>query len=75
MLPVHASVTLPEVPRVILVGDRVHVKPVEGEIDDVGLIAPVKPLAAVTVIVEVPVTPELTETVVGHADTLKSVTV
>jgi hypothetical protein len=46
-----------EVPKVTLVGDRVHVKPAGVEADTVRATVPVKPLTAVTVIVEVPDAP------------------
>jgi len=54
-----------------LVGDSVHVRPVEGETDDVRLTVPVNPPTPVTVIVEVPVAPALTPTEVGLADRVK----
>ena len=46
-----------EVPNVTLVGDRVHVRPAGVEADTVNATVPVKPLTAVTVIVEVPELP------------------
>ena len=56
---------MPEVPRVMLVGDRVHVRPVDGETVGVRLTVPVKPFCAETVIVEVPVAPARTVMAVG----------
>jgi len=60
------------VPRVTLVGARVHVNPVEGDTDDVRLTVPANPLIDVTAIVEVPAVPALTDTLVGLAVTEKS---
>jgi len=53
----------------MLVGERAHVRPILGETEEVKLTVPVKPLCAVTVIVEVPVVPERTVTAVGLAVT------
>jgi hypothetical protein len=53
---------------------RVHVKPA-GDTELVRATVPVKPLTGATVIVEVPLDPALTETVVGLALTVKSLTV
>jgi len=47
-------VEVPEVPRVMLAGDKLQVKPLLGEIEEVRLTVPVKPFCALTVIVEVP---------------------
>ena len=58
--------------RATLVGDRVHVRPVDGETTSDRATVPVKPLTAETVIVEVPGEPWTTETVVGLAATVKS---
>jgi hypothetical protein len=57
----------------MLVGVRVQVKPA-GLTDDVSATVPVNPLTGATVIVEVAAVPALTPTVVGLADTEKSVT-
>jgi hypothetical protein len=46
-----------EVPKVTLVGDRVHVSPAGVDADAVSDTVPVRPLTAVTVIVEVPEDP------------------
>ena len=46
-----------EVPNVTLVGDRVHVSPAGVDADTVRPTVPVRPLTAVTVIVDVPEAP------------------
>ena len=51
----------------MLVGERVHVRPILGETEEVKLTVPVKPLCAVTVTVEVPVVPARTLTAAGLA--------
>ena len=61
---------VPEVPRVMLVGERLQVRPLLGETEEVRLTVPVKPLPAVTVIMEVPVVPARTVIVVGLAVTV-----
>jgi len=58
----------------MLVGVRVQVKPVAGDIEDVRATVPVKPFTGATVIVEVPATPPLIARLVGAAATLKSST-
>ncbi len=58
----------------MLVGLRVHVSPMLGEIDADRVTVPVKPLTAVTVIVELPLTPGVVLTVVGLANIWKSTT-
>jgi hypothetical protein len=63
-----------DVPRVTLAGLRLQVRPV-GETAEVRLTVPVKPLTAVTVIVEVPIWPALTETLTGLAPIAMSWTV
>ena len=55
----------------MLVGVRVQVRPA-GETAEVSATVPVKPLTGATVIVEVPVAPTLTGTLVGLAITVKS---
>lgn len=75
---VQASVEVPEeevVVRVMLAESKLHVGPAEGRIDSVRLTVPVNPLVLETVIVEVPLVPEKTRTLVGLALTLKSWTV
>jgi len=62
-----------EVPEpVTLVGDRVHVRPVEGDIVSVRETGPEKPFRPVTVIVEDPLAPARVVTVVGLAVVVKS---
>jgi len=56
----------------MLLGARVQVKPVAGDIDGVRAIVPAKPFTGVTVIVEVPATPALIVRLVGVAATVKS---
>lgn len=71
------SVEVPLVipPRAMLVGNRVQVRPVDGETAAVSEIVPVKPLKPETVSVDVPVEPDETATLAGSAVTLKSWTV
>src|SRR5205807_9691465 len=57
----------------MLVGDRVHARPVAGETEEARLTDPVNPLCAATVIVEVPLTPARTVMLVGFAVTLYDV--
>jgi hypothetical protein len=66
-------VEVPEVPKVMLVGDRVQLRPVLGETEENRLTVPVKPLCAATVIVEVPASPARTVRVVGLAVTVYGV--
>lgn len=54
----------------MLGGERVQTSPVLGDIEEVRLTVPVKPLWAVTVIVEVPAVPARTVTTVGLAVTV-----
>jgi len=61
------------VPRTTLAGVKVQVKPA-GAIDDVKATVPPKPLTEATVIVEFPSRPRFTVTLVGEAETAKSVT-
>ncbi len=60
--------------RTRLVRDRVHVRPLI-ETDAARVTVPVNPLTGETVIVELPVLPEVTATLVGFAVTEKSVLV
>jgi hypothetical protein len=60
---------------VMLVGVRVQVKPVPGDIEVVRETVPVKLFTGATVIVEVPATPALIVRLVGAVATLKSSTV
>ena len=57
---------------VTLVGVRVHVRPVAGDMVAARLTVPLKPLRAVTVTVEVPEAPARIVTVVGLAAIVKS---
>jgi hypothetical protein len=66
----HDRVELPE-PPVILVEDREQIKLVEFVVT-AKVTVPVKLFNGATDIVEVPLAPELTETMVGLAVTLKS---
>jgi hypothetical protein len=75
---VQESVDAPDdeaVVSMMLVGLRLHVRPDEGDLVSVRVTVPVNPLAPDTVIVDVPLTPEKTETLVGLALTTKSCTV
>jgi hypothetical protein len=60
---------------VMLVGDRVQVRPDDGEMADVRVTVAANPLRAVTVMPEFPVPPEGKLRVVGLAATVKSWTV
>ena len=73
--PEQESVDVPELPRVMLVGDSVHVRPEDGLIVVDRETMPVNPLRAVTVTVEVPVAPASVVRLVGLAVTLKPLTV
>jgi len=66
----HERVDVPE--PVTLIGVRLQVRPVAGLMLDAKLTIPLKPLSAVTVMVEVPETPALAVTVVGLAEMVKS---
>jgi len=72
---VQFSVDVPEVPRVTLVGVRVQLIPVVGDVATVRLTVPVKPPMLATVIVELPDVPTGMESEVGLAVTEKSCTV
>jgi hypothetical protein len=63
-----------EAPNVTLVGDSVHVSPAGVDADTVRATVPVKPLTAVTVMVEVPVAPANTWAGVAPAAIVKSTT-
>jgi hypothetical protein len=69
------EVALVTEPREMLVGERVHVRPVEGETAAVSVTVPMKPLNPETVMVEVPVVPDEMLTLVALAAKLKSWTV
>jgi len=63
---------VPETPRTILVGDRLHVSPVDGDTLFVSMTVPVKLWRLVTVTVEVPAVPAFTVALVGLAARVKS---
>jgi hypothetical protein len=56
----------------MLLGARLQVKPVAGDIEDVRATVPVKLFRGATVIVDGPATPALTVRLVGAAATVKS---
>jgi hypothetical protein len=64
-----------EVPKVTLVGESVHVSPAGVDAETVKATVPVKPLTAVTVMVEVPDAPANTWAGVAPAAIVKSTTV
>ena len=68
----HESVLVPVVPNVRLVGERVQLRPVTGEIAAVSVTIPVNPWIFVTNTVEVPADPAFTVTLVGLSVTEKS---
>jgi len=73
---VHDSVEVcGEAPKVTLVGDRVHVSPAGVEAETVKATVPVKPLTAVTVMVDVPEAPANIWAGVAPAVIVKSTTV
>ena len=74
-LPLHDSVDVCDAPRTMLVGARVQVRPVAGDIVDVRATVPVNPWTGATVIVEVAAVPAFVVTAVGLALTVKSFTV
>ena len=63
---------IPDVPRVTLVGDITHVRPVEGDTVTARFTVPAKPWTEVTVMVDVPLAPARTVTLVELAETVKS---
>jgi hypothetical protein len=71
--PEQDRVEVPEVPKTMLVGLSVQVRPVLGDTEEVRVTVPVNPFWAVTVIVDVPVAPARTVTLVGLAVTEKPV--
>jgi hypothetical protein len=66
--PEQDSAEVPDVPRVTLVGDMMHVRPVVGDTVTARFTVPVNPWIEVTVIVA----PARTVTLVGLAETVKS---
>lgn len=68
----HVNVEVPLVPSVTVFGDKLQVKPIDGVVEFVKAIVPVKPPEDITVIVEVPDEPAVTGTVAGAAERAKS---
>lgn len=68
----HESVLVPELPRVTEVGERVQLRPVEGETLPVSVTVPVNPWILVTNNVEVPADPAFATTLAGFWVTEKS---
>jgi len=68
---VQDSVEVPE-PPVMLVGVRLQVRPVPGEVELVRSTVPVNPFRGATVIVEVPEPPSAKDTLLGLAEIVKS---
>ncbi len=66
------KVEAPEVPRVMLGGEREQVRPVEGKMENERLTVPANPLRPVTLIEEVPTTPAFRVTDAGVAAIAKS---
>jgi hypothetical protein len=73
--PLQDNVLVPEFPSVMLVGDRMHVRPVLGETLALSATVPVKPRTLVTTTVDVPATPSLAATLGGLELIVKSSTV
>jgi len=71
----HASMEVPDAPSGMVVGPKVHERPVDGETVEDRATVPVNPLSEVTVAVELPELPCAIETDVGLAATVKSSTV
>ena len=71
----HERVLVPVEPNVTLVGERVQLRPVTGEIAAVSVTVPVNPWMFDTNTVEVPSDPAFTVTLVGLSATEKSWTV
>jgi hypothetical protein len=72
---VHESVEAPNVVVVLtatLVGESVHVRPDDGETEEVRLTVPVNAFRPVTVMVDIPVALEGIATLVGLATIVKS---
>ena len=73
--PLHESVLVPVLPNVTLVGERVQVMRVLGEMVEVRETVPENPRTFVTTTVDVPTDPVLTMTLGGVLVTVKSWTV
>jgi hypothetical protein len=69
---VHESVLVPVLPNVTLVGERVQLRPVLGEMLAVSETVPVNPRRFVTTTVEAPADPAFTTTLVGLSVIVKS---
>jgi hypothetical protein len=69
---VHESVLVPVLPNVTLVGERVQLRPVPGEMLAVRVTVPVNPRRFVTTTVEGPAVPAFTTTVAGLSVIVKS---
>ena len=68
----HESVLVPVLPNMTLVGERVQLRPVTGEIAAFSVTVPVNPWILVTNTVEVPADPAFTVTLAGLSVTEKS---
>lgn len=68
----HESVLVPDVPRVMLVDERLHVSPVVGLTVVARFTEPANPFTPVTTTVDVPTAPALVVTVEGLTLTVKS---
>lgn len=68
----HESVLVPVLPNVTLVGERVQLRPVLGEMLVVSATVPVNPSRFVTITVEVPAAPAFTATLAGLSVIVKS---
>jgi hypothetical protein len=69
---VHESVLVPVLPNVTLVGERVQLRPVLGEMLAVSATVPVNPRRFVTTTVEVPADPAFATTLAGLSVIVKS---
>lgn len=70
--PPHERLVVPEPPRVMLVVERVHVRPVFGVVPVLSATVPLKPFTLVATTADVPVIPASTVTIEGLAITVKS---
>ena len=70
--PLHDNVDPPDDPSVMLVGTSEHVRPDDGATEDEIDTVPANPLTAVTVTVDDPRIPALTDTEVGLTASVKS---
>jgi hypothetical protein len=74
-VPEQDNVEVPDVPRATLVGVIAQVRPVAGDTVTARFTVPVKPWTEVTVIVDVPLAPARTVTLVKLAENVKSLIV